>query len=252
MERINILFTGGWDSTFRFLQLAQYNNIEIQPIYIADSKRKSMQYELDAMKQIMDEAKRRFPASILDIQKYDKDWILENCKNQEISEAFRDLRKKYKIGGQYEWFALLGNKLNLLMECGVIMQKGENIHKLIETDSEFLLMDNDVVSNRYFVKNNGSKAAMVFGHLIFPIKNYQKNEEKEIATKNNWMDIMELTWFCHTPIDGKPCGLCVPCDDIVDEGMEWRLPEEAVQRHKYRRIYYIRRKLMALEKKIVK
>ena len=52
MERINILWTGGFDSTFRVCQLSLLN-IEIQPFYIRE-KRKSEPNELKAITDITD------------------------------------------------------------------------------------------------------------------------------------------------------------------------------------------------------
>ena len=68
------------------------------------------------------EAQKRFPAKVREIQFYERDWILKNCKNEEISNAYQYLRKKYNIGTQYEWFALLCNKLGIKMESSVVHQ----------------------------------------------------------------------------------------------------------------------------------
>ncbi len=43
-----LLWSGGWDGTFRLLQLAQYE-IEIKLIYVIDKQRKSNKYEREAM-----------------------------------------------------------------------------------------------------------------------------------------------------------------------------------------------------------
>ena len=49
-QTINVLWTGGLDSTCRVAQLSQMDNITIQPYYIVDPGRKSVEYELKAMK----------------------------------------------------------------------------------------------------------------------------------------------------------------------------------------------------------
>jgi len=71
----------------------------------------------------------------------------------------------------------------------------------------------------------------------------EKKDEEHIARENGWLDIMELSWFCHTPIDGKPCGLCGPCDDAMNTGMEWHLSEEAKKRYKHRTFHLLVRKI---------
>lgn len=50
---VTILWTGGWDSTFRLLCLAENEDISIQPVYVIDENRKSKEYELDAMNKIL-------------------------------------------------------------------------------------------------------------------------------------------------------------------------------------------------------
>jgi len=35
---------------------------------------------------------------------------------------------------------------------------------------------------------------------------------------------MEMTWFCHRPVRGKPCGLCAPCVYTIEEGLARRVP----------------------------
>jgi 7-cyano-7-deazaguanine synthase len=46
---------------------------------------------------------------------------------------------------------------------------------------------------------------------------------------------MQNIWFCHTPIKGKPCGLCHPCDVKMESDMLFLLPEKAQKRYKIHR-----------------
>ena len=52
---VYVLWTGGWDSTFRILQLQKKKSEEkiiIQPIYVSDDSRKSEIKEIEAIKKI--------------------------------------------------------------------------------------------------------------------------------------------------------------------------------------------------------
>ena len=51
MKRVGILWTGGFDSTFRISQLSRCD-VEIQPVYVYNNDRKSRQYELNAISEI--------------------------------------------------------------------------------------------------------------------------------------------------------------------------------------------------------
>lgn len=87
------------------------------------------------------------------------------------------------------------------------------------------------------VPRDGNKVAYnVLGNLILPLVDITKQDEERMAREKGWIDIMKLTWFCHSPINGKPCGLCNPCDDAISLGMKWRMPNEALKRHKYRKL----------------
>jgi len=59
-ETINILWTGGWDSTFRVLELTD-KNITIQPYYLKDN-RLSEKMEIDTVKSLTEEI-RKLPST---------------------------------------------------------------------------------------------------------------------------------------------------------------------------------------------
>ena len=230
---VNLLWSGGWDGTFRFLQLCQYDLV-IQPIYIFDNKRKSAPYEMKAMKEIMAVSKNRFRAKIRKPIVYKKSWILENCNDDEIVESFLYLHEKYKVGYQYKWFALLLKHLNINCESAVVHQYHGKVEDAIDAEGVLQLIEDDWLPDRYCVmpKDGNNTAYNLFGNLILPVIRYTKQDEERIARENGWMDIMNMSWFCHSPINGKPCGLCGPCDDAMNTGMEWRMP--AVSKIRYR------------------
>lgn len=234
MEKVTLLFTSGWDSTFRFLQLCQYE-IEIQPIYIIDKGRKSNSVEQVQIDKIISEARKNFKATINDVIFYEWNWIVENCGNEAISEAFDVLREKYNIGTQYRIFALLTHYLgDVKMECAVVHQYHGKVEDAIEGEGKLTTVENDVLGQRYCVSSVGGDDFVfkVFGNLILPVIKLSKKEEEQIARENGWFDIMQLTWFCFSPINGKPCGLCGPCDDAMNTGMDWRMP--AISKWRYR------------------
>jgi 7-cyano-7-deazaguanine synthase len=242
---VTLLWSGGWDGTFRLLQLAE-NDIKIQPIYVIDSERRSNANEIDAMHKIIKQISknRMFKAEICDIVYYKVEWILENCQDNEISENFKYLREKYKIGAQYEWFSLLCKKLHTKMESSVVHQYHGKVEDAIREEGILALIENDFLDGRFHVlpKNGIKTVYTVFENIILPVINLSKEDEWNIAKEKGWMDIMELSWFCHSPINGKPCGLCGPCDDAMNTGMEWRMPKEAKNRYKHRKLFrYINR-----------
>lgn len=67
-KKVNLLWTGGWDSTFRLLQLIE-ENVQIQLFYFIDEKRKSTNIEIERMKKILKyiKGKKDFRAIVKDI-----------------------------------------------------------------------------------------------------------------------------------------------------------------------------------------
>ncbi len=248
MVTVTLLWSGGWDGTFRFLQLAT-EEISIQPVYVIDHDRKGTEYEKNAMTKIMDivsaDGGNNFKASILPIQFYSVEWILQNCADEKISTAFWRLKEKYNIGIQYEWFALLAKKLGLKMETCVVHQYHGKVEDAIDAEGILSPVDGDIAGERYQILPNGDgdTVAIVFENLILPSIRLTKKEEERIAGENGWLDMMKLSWFCHNPDEnGNPCGLCTPCDDAMHTGLEWRLSKKAQRRNKYKYVYLFLRK----------
>ncbi len=241
-KEVIILWTGGWDSTFRLLQLAEMD-IQIKPVYIIDKARNGREYEIDAMNKILDMIRNdnRFDAKIEDIKFYEADWIMKHCGDDGISRDYEYMHKKYRLGTQYEWIALLCKYEGMQAECGVVSTlcaiHGRVSDAILE-EGKLEPVRNDFLKGRMQVvsKDNLTAVSNVLGNLIFTLVDITKQDEERIAREKGWIDIMKQTWFCHSPINGKPCGLCNPCDDAINMGMKWRMPDEALKRHKYRKL----------------
>jgi 7-cyano-7-deazaguanine synthase in queuosine biosynthesis len=50
-----------------------------------------------------------------------------------------------------------------------------------------------------------------FYYLKFPIHNLTKKAMLSIAKKNNFDDILNMTWSCWFPVNNKSCGKCPMC-----------------------------------------
>lgn len=227
MNKVNLLWTGGWDSTFRLLQLS-LSKIEIQPYYFIDKGRKSRDIEIRKMKLILEKIRKNkmFKANINEIIFIKVKDVLENMKNEEISTIYKELKEKYKLGSQYEWISLYCNYKNIDMELGIEKSPRDKMLKVLNNEECVLKnIENDILENRKIIGNINSKFYSMGKHFIFAVTEYSKKDMEEIAkNKEGWLDIMKLTWFCHNPINNKPCGYCNPCKDAMNLGMEWRMP----------------------------
>ncbi len=231
LNEIKVLWTGGFDSTYRIIELSM-RDVTIQPIYVKDSKRTSMKYELKAMDDIVNLLlhKEKTKAKILPIKQIELEKIPEN---KEIFQAYELFKKEAEMGIQHEWLARLALEYNGLEIC---IEKALGEHtpirssilkygKLIDTGDGFIID-----------KENSSKELnLILGNLRLPI--FEKTELKMMEDIKKWgyEDVISHIWFCHSPIKGKPCGLCNPCNTKYDSQMYFLLSPKAIKRCKRRK-----------------
>jgi 7-cyano-7-deazaguanine synthase len=116
MPTINLLWTGGLDSTFRLCHLSHYA-VTVQPYYIKE-KRKSMKNEIRAMDKIRVLLSKNYNKdfSILPTIYVDRDTIVADA---EIEKSWNVLHEKYVIGSQYEYLARFAKQQNIKIEVGI-------------------------------------------------------------------------------------------------------------------------------------
>lgn len=220
MQTHTLLWTSGWDSTFRLLQIVLIKKETVQPIYIIDNCRKSLKNEVTAIDNIVHKIITKYPNSKELIKPI---WYLEKEKidiNKEISTAFSELTSIRKIGSQYEWLAQFCYNYDL-----------KNVEICIEKNLELssfahYLKNNYLDVNPFDVETKKVYEAIntVFKYFHFPVIDLLKTDMLAITKENQWEEIMNLTWFCHKPNKNKPCGKCNPCKDVIKKGLGFRIP----------------------------
>ena len=108
---VNILWTGGWDSTFRIIQLSA-KDIIIQPHYLKDN-RKSQNFELNAILSITEDI-RKLDSTQCTIRSLILMNVSDINEDKEITQAYQNLTKKHRLGSQYEWLARYSKNINNL------------------------------------------------------------------------------------------------------------------------------------------
>lgn len=219
---VNILWTGGWDSTYRILELIFIYKKKVQPYYIKDSLRQSQSIEIKTMKKIIKliSDHEEFEIGLLRPIKYVN--VNDIKDNEIITNSFKSLVSKSFMGYQYEWLARFSKEFK---RSGLEL----SIHR-DDKASQFILD----ITNKQFIggiptyclnENVSQDEKNVFGNFSFPLLHLSKTEMLENANKYNFGHIMKETWFCHTPLpNGKPCGVCNPCKYTREEGLMDRVP----------------------------
>lgn len=231
-EIVNLLWTGGWDSTYRLVELSRTNQV-IQPIYVYGNGRKSEHYEIKAMEKILGmlKTKNETIAEILPIEYVHIDSIKFN---EEISQAFYNIKNEIHLGMQYEWLPCLALEypnLEIGIEKAPPQQSGA-----INAITNYGKMDyiEELDTHQLNIEKSTNDLSLLFKNLRFPI--IDKDGNDMINNIKNWgyEDVMENVWMCFTPIFGEPCGTCNPCKSKMETGMEFLLTSNSIKRYKNR------------------
>ncbi|HSJ66208.1 MAG TPA: hypothetical protein VK921_00960 [Anditalea sp.] len=234
---INLLWTGGWDSTFRLLQILVDYKQKVQPYYIIDTGRGSTLKEIDARYAIIKTIQNRYPQT-KDLLLPTKYFALADIrKNETITEKFKILKSELHIGAQYDWLSRFAEQYEIQGLELSIEKSDRNTH--FKDTSIFIPLEGISSGSLYKVKSDlcDSHPKSIFKPFHFPILDFTKIDMRAHSIKMGYDDILDDSWFCFTPIDGKPCGLCNPCKNVVVEGMGHRLPRKALIRNKYYKAY---------------
>ena len=228
---VNVLWTGGWDSTFRIVQLST-RNVIIQPYYLMDN-RNSEKYELNAIRTISDLIRGRNTTrcTLKDVITTKVDDVVQD---KETTDAYNAMRTVMKFGSQYDWLARFSIGINNLE---LTIHEGDKALKVIETFGKVAKLHNDKTGD-YFILDpavSSPEARMIFGNFHFPLLEYSKLAMKKETDEKGFGEIMDKTWFCYFPVNDAPCGVCNPCVYTIDEGMGYRFSRKALQRYRARK-----------------
>lgn len=193
----HLFWTGGWDSTFRLLQLLFDEEKTVQPHYLIRPQECTGK-EIDTIHNIQRQILRKH-SELRKILRPTKFVNIDHVKiDNDITAEYERIKAKQYISVQYEMFARY---------C---KQEGLDSMELSVLSSETF---------EYFKTNT-----TIFKFFELPILGLTKPKMARIADENGWTEYMKMTWFCRRPRKGKPCGICGPCSDAVIAGVGWRLP----------------------------
>lgn len=234
---VNLLWTGGWDSTFRMLQLST-KEVIVQPHYLIDDNRPSQQYELNAIRTITEDI-RNLASTRCIIRELILFKVSDIVRDWEITNAYKRIAEHHKLGIQYEWLARYSKMVNNL-EIGD--ENGSSPDSIllgaIKANGAIKQVADEKKGTYYTVDKPESSADIVkvFGNYHYPILFYNKLEMRKEAEENGFIAIMYKTWFCHTPVSGQPCGTCAACAGTIKKGLDYRLSRFALLRYRRKKL----------------
>ena len=213
---VNLLWTSGWDSTFRLLDLTIVRGRKVQPYYVLDSTRASSPLELATQEKIKAALRMRFPAAAQLIEPTISIRDDDIPPSPAISASFERLRQRSIIGEQYDYLARAARHWGL-----------NDLELSVHVDDKlFRHLDGQVeqVDGVFQLRDGASEDLKILAAFRFPILMMAKTDMEASARTNDFADLMEMTWFCFRPVRGKPCGICNPCRYTINEGMGRRIP----------------------------
>ena len=236
-QPINLLWTGGWDSTFRFLQIVLDYKYPVQPYYIIDTSRGSTLIEIDTRNEIIKKVIDRYPFAKELILPTHFSSLAEVVTSPDISDKFQVLKNEMHIGSQYGWLPMFAGQHGLY-DLELSLEKSDRVTHFNDMDL-YEPVQNHPAGHVYQIKRSLSDEhpKSIYKYFRFPLLDFTKIDMRKHSKRRGYFDILNLSWFCFTPIKGKPCGLCNPCRTAVQEGMDHRLPSESLLRNKYHKAF---------------
>jgi hypothetical protein len=233
-----ILWTGGWDSTFRVLDLLLRWKARVATYYVISANRRSTAMELQALSAIRRAFVAAHPGLAANLVPTHFSMIEDIRPDAELSECYRRLTARGHLGIQYEWLTRYAAQeglcdLELSVEACDRRDSSPWHHLYAQT-----VWEQDAFGGNRRLRGDCSDPDLeIFRPFRFPLLDTSKLDMQETAREYGFDDLLELSWFCHQPTGrGKPCGRCSPCQRALDFGMGRRIPRSSRARARLLRL----------------
>lgn len=227
----HVLWTGGWDSTFRVLDLVLTYGRTVQPWYVLEPKRSTTQRELDTMDRIRRGLAARDRRAAERVRPIEVRALADLPPDPAHASAVAVVGAREPLTSQQHFLPVLVRHEGLgAMETGITADD--------HMEDAFALCR--VVRNRapapddwWYLDPEASDpdSMSIWGGYRMPLLHLSKLQMAALAEQGRFRALMEQTWFCrHPTILGRPCGLCMPCAVTWEAGVRWRVPRLSATR----------------------
>ena len=231
---VNLLWTGGWDSTFRLMSLITGHACVVQPYYVIIPKMPSWKIEIETTERIRkacakDPAKFKGeirPLIVVDGRRFPD--------VPELDAKYQSLRSMAPLGPQYIWLAYFAADAGL-KDLELSIHRDDMAHRLL---AGHVVKKAGLPTSTFALAPGADRALSLFADFEFPLFDITKKQMEQIARQEGFSDIMEMTWFCHRPVNGRyACGTCNPCRFTITEGMARRVGWRGRLRYSLHRLW---------------
>ena len=222
-DSIRLLWTGGWDSTFQLLRLLLSYRLGVTPYYLEDPTRASTATELQTLQRITAALHARYPHTQELLRPLRRFRVADLGHDADIADALRTVRRRMYIGSQYAWLPQFCRQHGIDgIELSVHVD--DKVQALLSSKVEAFEQAGRYRSFRLDDLHSGTPEYTLFRWFSFPLFPIDKRAMRDEAAREGWSELMDMTWFCHRPLRGQPCGACAPCVYTIEEGLAWRVP----------------------------
>jgi len=218
-----LLWTAGWDSTFRLLEALLVRGRVVQPYYLIDPERPSTPEELHAMQRVAAAVAAAHPGAARERLRDTRIWKGTDVRpDAEITARYLRLKARSHLGGQYDWLARFAAQQGL-SDLELAIHRDDRAAAFLEPH----VVRRDGGGDPYYRLRDDppDPDLRLFERFRFPVFDKTKRDMQRVAAERGFADILELTWFCHLPTPrGQPCGTCNPCRYTIEEGLGRRVP----------------------------
>lgn len=223
---VNLLWTGGWDSTFQLLRVLLINRCPLVPHYLRDPARPATDVEIVAMERIRERLFDAYPHTRDLLRPTRIATVAQLPADPGLAEAYQGAFRQRLLGDPYERLARLCKHLRLT-DMELCIHHGDKAHAVLDRQVVESVSRGGYRTWRMDPRSRHTREHALFGNFSFPLFDRNKVQMAGIARKRGWNAIMQLTWFCHEPTrDMQPCGRCASCLHTIEEGLGWRIPFE--------------------------
>ena len=221
---VDLLWTGGFDSTFRLLTLLLEHRVPVQPWYLHDERRASTPIEEATMARLRAEISMAHPQVRALFLPTRTAPLTAGRVDDDIQHAFDAILREHRIGDQYAFLARWCREHDLHdVELSIEWGPRGTPHA-VEPYMTPAASRHGLPTFRLH-PDAPDAFQRVFGVFTFPLISMTKLDEARIAASHGWSELLAETWFCHRPTrNQRPCGFCNPCQYALEEGFGSRIP----------------------------
>ncbi len=216
-QTLDVLWTGGWDSTFRLLSALHLEKAEVRPHYVFDPSSPYAELEIDAMQRVRTALMHSRPG-LAEMLLPTASMSLDDLPEDEAQRGrFERLRERAPgLSPHYERLARYARHVGA-DELEVGCRRGGPLASLL-VGNKRRVREHPFPAYRLSDEARMTDLALL-ERFTFSLVELDRGDMRRIALERGFLEALEMTWFCQAPRNGQACGVCEKCHHAVVDGL---------------------------------